>query len=108
MIAWLWLLLAVILEVAWASSLKYNQGYTKLWPSVVSIVLTLVVSAVLSQALKTIPSATGYAIWTGLGAIGVAITAAILFGENITVAIVLCMLLIFGGVIGLRLVGGGE
>lgn len=105
MIAWLFLLLAVVLEVVWASSLKYNEGYTKLWPSILSIVLTLATSFVLSQAFKSIPAATGYAIWTGLGAIGVAICASFLFNESFTLAKGLCMALIFGGVIGLQVLG---
>jgi quaternary ammonium compound-resistance protein SugE len=105
MIAWMFLFLAVILEICWASTLKFSQGYTKLWPSVLSIVLTLLTSVVLSQAFRTIPAATGYAIWTGLGAIGVAICAVFLFGESFSVAKALCMMLIFSGVIGLRLVG---
>ena len=105
MIAWVFLLVAVVFEVVWASSLKFNEGYTKLWPSVLSIVLTLLTSFVLSLAFKSIPAATGYAIWTGLGAIGVAICAAFLFGESFTIAKALCMMMIFGGVIGLQLLG---
>jgi quaternary ammonium compound-resistance protein SugE len=104
MMAWFFLALAVILEVSWASSLKFNLGYTKFWPSVLSIVLTLVTSYVLSLAFRTIPAAMGYAIWTGLGAIGVAICAVLFFGESFSLAKAFCMLLIFAGVIGLKLV----
>ncbi len=105
MIAWMFLALAVVLEISWALSLKFSQGYTKFWPSALCIVLTISGSIVLAQAFRTIPAATGYAIWTGLGAIGVAIGAVFLFGESFTIAKALCMMVIFAGVIGLQLVG---
>ncbi|MEO8204644.1 MAG: multidrug efflux SMR transporter [Chthoniobacterales bacterium] len=106
--AWIFLFLAVVLEIGWATSLKYSQGYTKLWPSILSLTLTLLISFVIAQAFRGIPSATCYAIWTGLGAIGVAISAAFLFGESFTVPKILCMALIFIGVIGLEMVSHSQ
>ena len=67
--AWLYLFLAGLLEVGWAIGLKYTEGFTKLWPSIGTAVAMVLSFYLLSQALKTIPVGTGYAVWTGIGAI---------------------------------------
>ena len=72
---WSYLLVAIILEVAWASTLKWTDGYTRPGPSLVNLVLCLANIFFLSQAIKVLPTALAYSIWTGLGAVGVAIVA---------------------------------
>ncbi len=104
--AWLLLLVAGMFEIAWAVGLKYTVGFSRLWPSVFTV-LAMVVSVVcLALALKTIPVGTGYAIWTGIGAVGTAILGIVLFGEAATVARLLCIGLILAGIIGLKIFSG--
>jgi quaternary ammonium compound-resistance protein SugE len=104
--AWLLLLVAGLFEIAWAIGLKYTVGFSRLWPSVFTV-LAMVVSVVcLALALKTIPVGTGYAIWTGIGAAGTAILGIVLFGEAATVARLLCIGVILAGIIGLKIFSG--
>lgn len=100
--SWLYLILAGLLEIAWAIGLKYTHGFTRLWPSVATIVGMILSFFLLSQALKTIPVGTGYAIWTGIGAAGTAILGMIFFNESREAARIVCLLLIVSGVIGLK------
>ena len=79
--AWTWLTLAGLLEVVWAIGLKYTEGVTRLWPSLVTGTAMLASVYFLALAVRTIPIGTGYAVWTGIGAVGVAILGMILFGE---------------------------
>jgi len=79
--AWIWLLLSGLVEIVWSVSLKFADGFTKLWPTVVVIVSGLVSMALLSLALRGISMGTAYAVWAGIGAVGVAVTGMILFGE---------------------------
>jgi len=106
--AWVYLFSAVISEVIWAVSLKYADGFTKLWPSVVAVVTSAISMILLILAVRTIPLGTAYAIWTGLGAVGTVIMGIMLFGEELTVTRMLCLVLIFGGVIGLKLTASGH
>jgi quaternary ammonium compound-resistance protein SugE len=101
---WLLLLVAGLLEVVWAVGLKYTEGFTRLWPSVVTIAAMVASVALLGLALKQIPVGTGYAIWTGIGAAGTAILGMILFGEPATAARIACLALIVAGIVGLKLV----
>ena len=101
---WILLSIAVVIEIAWATSLKATDGYTRLWPSVLNFSLGLMNLYVLSQVFRVLPTGTAYAIWTGLGAVGVAIVAIFIYGESSDPLRLLCMGLIFAGVIGLRLV----
>lgn len=102
--AWLSLLVAGLLEMVWASGLKYTEGFTKLWPSVITVISMVASFFLLSYALKTIPIGTGYAVWVGIGAAGTAILGILLFGEPFTFARLACIGLILAGVIGLKLV----
>ena len=102
--AWIYLLVAGLFEVVWAIGLKYTQGWTRLWPSVGTVVAMVVSFWCLSQALKTIPIGTGYAIWTGIGAIGVATVGIVLFAESASPARLACIALIVAGVVGLKAV----
>lgn len=100
--AWTYLIVAGLLEVAWAIGLKYTQGFSRLWPSVLTGAAMLASFILLSQALKTIPVGTGYAVWTGIGAAGTALLGMIFLGESRDVIRILCVLLIIAGVVGLK------
>lgn len=104
--AWLYLTLAGLLEIGWAIGLKYTQGFSRLWPSVATIVAMTASFGLLSAALKTIPVGTAYAVWTGIGAAGTAILGMVLFDESRDLVRVLCILLIVGGVAGLKFAPG--
>ena len=101
--AWIHLLIAGFLEIFWAISLKYTDGFSKLWPSMLTIAGMIASFYFLAQALKTIPVGTGYAIWTGIGAAGTAILGIILFSEPASWPRLLCIGLIVTGIIGLKL-----
>ena len=103
--AWTYLFIAGLLEVVWAIGLKYTEGFTRPVASVVTIVFMLGSFFLLSLAMKHLPMGTAYAVWTGIGAVGTAIVGMWLFGEPRTVLRVLCLLLIVGGVAGLKLLG---
>ena len=100
--AWVYLFTAALFEIGWAVGLKYTQGFTRLWPSVLTLAAMAVSLALLALAVRTIPVGTGYAIWTGIGAVGTAILGIVLFAEPLTAWRVACLLLIVGGVIGLK------
>lgn len=104
--AWVYLIIAALFECGWAIGLKYTDGFTRLWPSLFTIVAMIVSFELLSLAMKTIPVGTAYAIWTGIGAVGVAILGMVLFGESKDIARILCIVLIVAGVIGLKLFSG--
>lgn len=103
--AWFYLFVAGILEIVWAIGLKQTQGWTKLWPSVWTLAAMTVSFSLLSQALKTIPVGTGYAVWTGIGAVGTALVGMIWLGESREATRVFCLLLIVAGIAGLKLFG---
>jgi quaternary ammonium compound-resistance protein SugE len=99
---WLIVVIAGLMETGWALGLKYSEGFTKLVPSVVTIVLALGSFYLLSQAMKTLPVGTAYAVWVGIGAVGTAIAAVFLFGEPVNVMRVLGVLLILAGIAALK------
>ena len=98
--AWLYLFLAGLTEVAWAIGLKQTDGWTRLWPSVITASLIVVSLFLLSLALRSLPIGTGYAVWTGIGAVGTAIAGIIFFGEPRTAIRLGCIALILIGIIG--------
>jgi len=100
--AWVILFVAALFEVGWAVGLKYSNGFTRLWPSVWTIGAMVTSLFLLATAVRTIPLGTGYAVWTGIGAVGTAILGIWLFGEPTSVWRVVCLLLIVGGVVGLK------
>jgi quaternary ammonium compound-resistance protein SugE len=87
----------------WAVGLKYTHGFTRFWPSVLTIIAIVVSMSLLAISVRTIPVGTGYAVWTGIGAIGTAILGAILFAEPVTAWRVTCMTLVVLGILGLKL-----
>ena len=100
---WIYLLLAGIFEIGFAIGLKYTEGFTRLWPSVGTIVAAGISLWLLTQALRSIPVGTAYAIWTGIGAVGVATLGVVLFSESASPARLGCIALIVAGVVGLKL-----
>ena len=102
--AWLYLLIAGLLEVAWAIGLKYTEGFTRLVPSMVTLASMGASLLFLGLALKTLPVGTAYAVWTGIGAVGVAILGIILFAEPANALRLGSIALIVGGIVGLKLV----
>jgi len=101
--AWVTLVVAGFFECGWAIGLKYTDGFTKIGPSILTA-LSMVASVwLLSTAMKSIPVGTAYAIWTGIGAVGVSILGMMLFGESKDTMRILCLLLIVSGIIGLKL-----
>jgi quaternary ammonium compound-resistance protein SugE len=100
--AWTTLVIAGILETAWAVGLKYTHGFTRLWPTIGTVIAMIASMLLLAQAIKVIPVATGYAVWTGIGAFGTAIIGILLLGESRDTARLLCLALIIVGVLGLR------
>lgn len=102
--AWFVLFVAGLFEIVWAIGLKYTDGFTRFWPSAVTVVAMAVSVLLLGLALRTIPVGTGYAVWVGIGAFGTAVLGMVLFGESREPLRLLCLLLIVAGVVGLKLV----
>ena len=100
--SWGLLFIAGIFEIGWAIGLKYTDGFSRLWPSVWTILAMVASFLFLSHALKVIPIGTAYAVWTGIGAVGVAILGMVLFGESRDAFRLLCILAIVGGIAGLK------
>jgi quaternary ammonium compound-resistance protein SugE len=105
--AWFYLLLAGLLEIVWAIGLKYTAGFTKPLPSAITVAAMIFSLGLLGLALKSIPVGTGYAIWTGIGAVGTATLGIVLFAEPATAARLGCIGLIVAGIVGLKLVTPG-
>ncbi|MGH8160422.1 MAG: quaternary ammonium compound efflux SMR transporter SugE [Rhodanobacter sp.] len=101
--AWIYLLLAGLFEVVWAIGLKYTEGFTRLWPTVGTLVAMAISIALLAMAVKTLPIGTAYAIWTGIGAVGAVALGIVLFGDPATLPRLLCVALIVLGIVGLKL-----
>jgi len=100
--SWTYLFIAGVLEVVWAIGLKYAAGFTRPVPSVITIAAMVASVWFLALALRTIPVGTGYAVWTGIGAVGTAILGIILFAESSEPARLACMGLIVAGIAGLK------
>lgn len=100
--AWVCLILASVFEVAWAVGLKYSDGLTRFWPSVMTLGAMILSLGLLAYAVRTIPVGTGYALWTGIGAVGTALLGMMLFEEPATAGRWFFLLLIVTGVVGLK------
>lgn len=104
--SWLILFIAGLFEVAWAIGLKYTEGFSKLIPSVFTILSMIISMGLLGYSLKSLPVGTAYAVWTGIGAVGTAVLGIILFGESKELMRIICILLIVTGIIGLKVFSG--
>jgi quaternary ammonium compound-resistance protein SugE len=100
---WIVLVIAGLFEVAWATGLKYTEGFTRLWPSTWTVAAMAVSLLLLAQALKTLPIGTAYAVWTGIGAAGTAVMGILLFGESRDAMRLACIAVIVAGIAGLKL-----
>ena len=103
MSAWLALLGAGLLEVAWALGLKYSDGFTRFWPSVLTLIAIGLSFALMALALRSLPFGTAYAVWTGIGAAGSIIVGMLIFSEPTDPVRILCLTLIVAGMVGLKL-----
>jgi len=101
--AWLVLVCAGLLEIIWATALKHSDGFSRLWPSVVGIGGALMSFVLLAVALRHLPAGTGYAVWVGIGAVGVAIAGIVVFGEAVSATRLLFLSLIVVGIVRLRI-----
>ncbi|GAU82950.1 quaternary ammonium compound efflux SMR transporter SugE [Bosea sp. BIWAKO-01] len=101
--AWIYLLLAGVFEVVWASTMKQSEGFTKLGPSVITIVTMIISFGLLAVAMKSLPLGTAYAIWTGIGAVGAFLVGIFVMGEAVTFFRIASVSLIVAGLIGLKL-----
>jgi quaternary ammonium compound-resistance protein SugE len=101
--AWTYVLIASGFEILFALSLKYTEGFTRLGPSLLTVVAGVASFLILSQSLKTLPVGTGYAMWTGIGAVGTTILGILFFHEPRDVGRLISIALIISGIVGLRL-----
>lgn len=100
---WILLLVAAVFEVGWAVGLKYTQGFTRLWPTVATLVAMAASLYLLALATRALPIGTAYTVWTGIGAVGTAAIGMLWLGEPASIARVACMAMIVGGVAGLKM-----
>lgn len=100
---WVILIVAGLFEIGWAIGLKYTEGFTRLWPSVGTVLAMIISIWLLGSAMRSLPVGTAYAVWVGVGAVGTAILGIVLFGESASAARVISLGLIVAGIIGLKL-----
>ncbi len=100
---WIKLLIAAVFEVTWAVAMNYSEGFSKLIPSVITVVGYILSAVFLSMALKELPLGTAYAMWTGFGIVGTSVLGVVLFNERLSLPQVICVLMIVIGVVGLKL-----
>ena len=101
--AWVYLIIAGLFEVVWAIALKYADGFTRLWPSAISVAGMIVSVVLLELSLRQLPVGTAYAVWTGIGTVGAAVLGMILFQEPATGVRIACIALVVCGIAGLKL-----
>jgi quaternary ammonium compound-resistance protein SugE len=101
--AWILLIVAGLLEVVWAVGLKYTDGFTRLLATVVTLTAMVLSIVLLARALRSIPVGTGYAVWTGIGAVGTALVGILVLGEPRSAGRLIAIAVIIGGIVGLKL-----
>jgi len=101
--SWFYLIVAGLLEVCWAIGMKYSDGFTQLWPSVFTIATLVLSFVLLTIAVRNLPVGTAYAVWTGIGILGTTIFGMVLLGESRNAARLICLALVFIGIIGLKI-----
>lgn len=99
---WFYLFIAGLFEAGWAVGMKYTDGFSRLYPTLVTVAFMALSFYFLCKAVKTLPLGTAYAVWTGMGILGTAILGILLFDESCDTGRIVCILLIFTGVIGLK------
>ena len=102
---WVLLLLAGVLEVVWASTLKRSEGFTKLWPSVVTIAAMIASFYLLAKAMQALPAGVSYAVWVGIGAVGTVLVGVLVLGERLSLGQWACLGMIVAGMVGLKALG---
>lgn len=107
-LSWIVLVVSGVLEAVWAGALTRSDGFTRLWPTVVFGVALALSMAGLGWSLRTIPLGTGYAVWVGIGVVGTALYGIVALDEPVSVARVLCLVAIVGGIVGLKLTTTGH
>ena len=100
---WFILFVAGLLEIGWAIGLKYTEGFTRLWPTVGTVISLIVSFALLGIAMRSLPVGTAYAVWVCIGAVGTAILGILLFGDSADLPRILSLCLICAGIVGLKL-----
>lgn len=100
--AWIVLVIAGILEFIWATGLKYSEGFTKLWPSVFTLITMAISFYLLSLSMKVLPIGISYTVWTGIGAVGAVIIGYLVFKEPMSLLKFVFLAMIIGGILGLR------
>ncbi|MFO0926789.1 MAG: quaternary ammonium compound efflux SMR transporter SugE [Gemmataceae bacterium] len=103
---WIYLLVAGLLEVGWAVGMKYTDGFTRPLPTVVTVVGMIASVFFLALAVQTIPLGTGYAVWTGIGAVGTVLLGIVLFGESAAGPRLIFIAIILLGIVGLKVTSG--
>lgn len=106
--AWILLIIAGLFETVWVVSLKYSEGFTKLWPSVITIVAMAISIYLLAISMKSLPLGTAYAVWTSIGAIGAVIFGVVFFGESRDLLKIVFIAMIIGGIVGLKVISSKE
>lgn len=106
-VTWIILFGAALLECVWAIAFKQSEGFTRAWPAIVGVVTAVASVVLLTVALRSLPVGTAYAVWTGLGAVGVAVVGIVRFGESASPARLGFLALILVGVAGLRFLESG-
>lgn len=101
---WIFLLAAGLVEIAMAAALKQSQDWSKLVPSAIGVLTALLSIYLLAKALRYLPLGPAYAIWTGIGSVGVVLMGVLLFGEALSAARMGCIALVIGGTVGLRFI----
>jgi len=100
---WIILIVAGLFEVGWAIGLKYTEGFTRLWPTIWTIMAMIISLGLLGIAMKGLPVGTAYSIWVGVGAVGTVILGILLLGESASVSRMISVVLIIAGIIGLKI-----
>jgi len=100
---WFILFVAGLLEIGWAIGLKYTEGFTRLWPTVGTVISLVASFLLLGIAMRSLPVGTAYAVWVGIGAVGTAILGILLFGDSADLPRILSLCLICAGIVGLKL-----
>ena len=102
---WILLLFAGLSEITWAVAMKYADGFTRPIPSLITIVFYIVSAVFLAAALKKLPLGTAYAMWTGFGILGTTLLGVLLFKETLSLPQMVCVGMIVGGIVGLKVLG---